>query len=329
MIEVSFPGLGIENFQLNPVAFEVFGLEVRWYGIFITLGMLAAFAYAIYRSKQEGFNADNLLDMGLYMIVFGVIGARLYYVLMSLDSYILPGRSAWENFLDMINIRGGGLAIYGGIIAGALTLYVYCRLMKKDWRRALDMVAPGVMLAQAMGRWGNFFNGEAHGGIVPEDSLLYFLRMGLNPNELTAGMAYVHPTFLYESLWNILGFILINVFLYKRKKFNGQIVLTYAAWYGFGRMFIEGLRTDSLYVGPFRISQVVGAVCFLAGTSLIVYMLIRCKKQERAGEYVPVFAALTEQSSENAVAEDTTDENLTDDTNNENNKENQDDGQAD
>ncbi len=329
MIEVSFPGLGIENFQLNPVAFEVFGLEVRWYGIFITLGMLAAFAYAIYRSKQEGFNADNLLDMGLYMIVFGVIGARLYYVLTSLDSYILPGRSAWENFLDMINIRGGGLAIYGGIIAGALTLYIYCRLMKKDWRRALDMVAPGVMLAQAMGRWGNFFNGEAHGGIVSEDSLLYFLRMGLNPNELTHGMAYVHPTFLYESLWNILGFVLINVFLYKRKKFNGQIVLTYAAWYGFGRMFIEGLRTDSLYVGPFRISQVVGAVCFLAGTSLIVYMLIRCKKLEKAGEYVPVFVALTEQSGENTATKDTVDEELTDDTNNENNKENQDDGQAD
>ena len=110
MIEVSFPGLGIDNFQLTPVAFEVFGLEVRWYGIFITLGMLAAFAYAYYRSKQEGFDLDNLLDMGLYMIVFGVIGARLYYVLMKLDTYILPGRSAWDNFLAMINIRGGGLA---------------------------------------------------------------------------------------------------------------------------------------------------------------------------------------------------------------------------
>jgi phosphatidylglycerol:prolipoprotein diacylglycerol transferase len=175
-----------------------------------------------------------------------------------------------------------------------------------------------------MGRWGNFFNGEAYGGIVSENSLLYFLRMGLKPNELTHGMAYVHPTFLYESLWNILGFVLINVFLYKRKKFNGQIVLTYAAWYGFGRMFIEGLRTDSLYVGPFRISQVVGAICFLAGTALIVYMLIRCKKQEKAGEYVPVFAALTEQNGEN-----TADENLTDHANNENNEENQDDGQAD
>ena len=294
MIEVSFPGLGINNFHLNPVAFELFGLEVRWYGIFITLGMIVAFCYAIYRSKQEGFTADNVLDMGLYIVIFGVLGARLYYVLMKLDVYIRPSRTLWENLLDMINIRGGGLAIYGGIIAGVLTLYLYCRLQKRDWRRALDMVAPGVMFAQAMGRWGNFFNGEAHGGIVAESSPLYFLRMGLDPNELVRGMAYVHPTFLYESLWNVLGFVLINVFVYKRKKFNGQIFLTYAAWYGFGRMFIEGLRTDSLYLGGgnsgIRVSQLVAAICFVGGTALIGYMLWRCKKQEASGEYVPVFA---------------------------------------
>lgn len=303
MIEVSFPGLGIDNFQLNPVAFEVFGLEVRWYGIFITLGMLAAFAYAYYRSKQEQFSAENLLDMGLYIIIFGVMGARLYYVLTSLDHYILPNRSAWENFVDMINIRGGGLAIYGGIIAGGLTLYFYCRWQKKDWRRALDMVGPGVMIAQAMGRWGNFFNGEAHGGIVGANSPLYFIRMGLSPNDLAPGMVYVHPTFFYESLWNAVGFVLINLFLYKRKKFNGQIFLTYVAWYGFGRMFIEGLRTDSLYVGPFRISQVIGALCFLVGTGLIVYMLIRCKKQEAMEEYVPVFANAAAQEGEQSTEE--------------------------
>ncbi|MBR5615514.1 MAG: prolipoprotein diacylglyceryl transferase [Clostridia bacterium] len=333
MIEVSFPGLGIDNFQLNPVAFEVFGLEVRWYGIFITLGMLAAFAYAYYRSKQEGFDLDNLLDMGLYIIVFGVIGARLYYVLMKLDTYILPGRSAWDNFLDMINIRGGGLGIYGGIIAGALTLYIYCRVKKKDWRSALDMVAPGVMIAQAMGRWGNFFNGEAHGTIVAEGSPLYFIRMGLYPNDLnTPSMAYVHPTFLYESLWNILGFVLINVFLYKRKKFNGQIILTYAAWYGFGRMFIEALRTDSLYLGGgdsgIRASQLVGFLCFVLGTALIIYMLIRCKKLEAKGEYVPVFAAVTAQANEE-VAEPASDALATDEINNENNEGDQNNGQAD
>ena len=300
MIEVAFPGLGIENFKLNPVAFEIFGLEVRWYGLCIVTGMILAFLYANYRAKQEGFTLDDLMDVGIYTILFGVLGARLYYVLMKLDTYILPNRSAWENFKDMINIRGGGLAIYGGIIAGALTLFVFCRIKKKDWRRLFDLVAPGVMIAQAMGRWGNFFNGEAHGGIVPEGSLLYFLRMGLKPNDLTPGMAYVHPTFLYESLWNILGFVLINVFIYKRKKFNGQIVLTYAAWYGFGRMFIEGLRTDSLYLGGgdsgIRVSQLVGFVCFVVGTALMVYMLIRTKKQEMAGTYVPVFEGVTMQA---------------------------------
>lgn len=331
MIEVSFPGLGIDNFHLNPVAFEVFGLEVRWYGIFITLGMVVAFCYAIYRSKQEGFSVDNVLDMGLYIVIFGVLGARLYYVLMKLDLYIRPSRTLWENLLDMINIRGGGLAIYGGIIAGALTLYIYCRLQKRDWRRALDMVAPGVMIAQAMGRWGNFFNGEAYGGIVPEKSLLYFLRMGLDPNELTSGMAYVHPTFLYESLWNILGFVLINVFLYKRKKFNGQIFLTYAAWYGFGRMFIEGLRTDSLYLGGgnsgIRVSQLVGFLCFVGGTALIVYMLMRCKKQEARGEYVPVFTAVASDESTSEEPKDGAEETA-EPTAQEQEKE-QDNGQAD
>ena len=194
------------------------------------------------------------------------------------------------------------------------------------------MVAPGVMIAQAMGRWGNFFNGEAHGGIVPEKSPLYFIRMGLDPNELTQGMAYVHPTFLYESLWNILGFVLINVFLYKRKKFNGQIVLTYAAWYGFGRMFIEALRTDSLYLGGgdsgIRASQLVGFLCFVLGTALIIYMLIRCKKLEAKGEYVPVFTAVTEQASEEN-AEQVTDAQAPDEITNDNNEENQTNGQAD
>ena len=313
MIEVSFPGLGIGNFKLNPVAFEVFGIEIRWYGLCIVTGMILAFVYANYRAKQEGFTLDNLLDVGIYTILFGVLGARLYYVLMKLDTYILPGRSAWENFKDMINIRGGGLAIYGGIIAGALTLFVYCRIKKKDWRRLFDLVAPGVMIAQAMGRWGNFFNGEAHGGIVGEGSPLYFLRMGLYPNDLnTSAMAYVHPTFLYESLWNILGFVLINVFIYKRKKFNGQIVLTYAAWYGFGRMFIEGLRTDSLYLGGgnsgIRVSQLVGFLCFVIGLGLMIYMFIRTKKQEARGEYVPVFAPVnkTEEEQEDEASESKT-----------------------
>ena len=281
IIQVAFPGLGIDTFELNKVAFPLFGLEVRWYGILITLGMIAAFGYAFYRCRQEDFTPDNVLDMGLYTVIFGIIGARLYYVLMEFEDYFSPDRSFFENLGEIVNIRGGGLAIYGGIIAGGLTLLIYCRIQKRDWRRALDMVAPGVMIAQAMGRWGNFFNGEAHGGLVAEGHLLYFLRMGLYPNDLgTKQMAYVHPTFLYESLWNVLGFVLINALLYRRKKFHGQVALTYLAWYGFGRMLIEGLRADSLYIGAIRVSQLVGLVTFIVGAVLLIYNFRKVKKSK-------------------------------------------------
>lgn len=313
MVDISFPGLGIETFSLNKTAFELFGLDVRWYGVCIMLGIIFAFGYTIFRSKQEGFTQDDVLDVGLYTVVAGILGARLYYVIMKPEIYFRADRTLWQNLSEIVNIRGGGLAIYGGIIGGALAILIYCYVRKKDWRRLLDMVSPGVMFAQAMGRWGNFFNGEAHGGIVTEGHPLYFIRMGLFPNDLhTPDMAFVHPTFLYESLWNILGFVLINAFVYRRKKFNGQIVLTYLAWYGFGRMLIEGLRTDSLYLGGgdegIRVSQLVGLLCFLACTGLIVYMLIRVKGQVRAGTYIPVFPApATAQAQETGEATDTTD----------------------
>lgn len=312
IVQVAFPGLGIETFKVNKVAFEMFGLDVRWYGVCIMLGMIVAFCYGMYRSRQEGFTHDDVLDVGLYMVVFGVLGARLYYILMKPEIYFRSDRTLWQNLGEMVNIRNGGLAIYGGIIAGILTILVYCHIKKKDFRRILDLAAPGVMFAQAMGRWGNFFNGEAHGGIVAEGHPLYFLRMGLYPNDLdTPTMAYVHPTFLYESLWNILGFVLINAFVYRNKKFNGQVAFTYLAWYGFGRMFIEGLRTDSLYLGNtnIRVSQLVGFLCFVVFTGLIVYMLVRVHKQVKAGTYVPVFPAAVSESNESEEATEQTIEN--------------------
>ena len=222
---------------------------------------------------------------------------------MKPEIYFRADRTLWQNLGEMVNIRGGGLAIYGGIIAGILTIIVYCRIKKKDFRRVLDLAAPGVMFAQAMGRWGNFFNGEAHGGIVAEGHPLYFLRMGLYPNDLhTPEMAYVHPTFLYESLWNILGFVLINAFVYRNKKFNGQVAYTYLAWYGFGRMFIESLRTDSLYLGNtnIRVSQLVGFLCFVVFTGLIVYMLVGVRKKMKEGSSVPVFPAPADEQTESA-----------------------------
>ena len=272
MVNISFPGIGIDQFSVNPVAFElpIFGgLEVRWYGLIITTGIILAMIYCYYRSKQEGITVDDLLDMAIYTIIFGIIGARIYYVLFSLDQY--------DSLLDAIAIWEGGIAIYGAIIAGALTIYVICKIKKIHFAKAFDMVAPAVMIGQILGRWGNFFNGEAHGGEVLESEFLYFIRMGLSHGEGARIIYYYHPTFLYESLWNLVGFIIINS-LYKKKKFDGQIVLMYATWYGFGRMLIEGLRTDSLYLGVFRISQIVGFVCFVVGAILLVLGFSKAKR---------------------------------------------------
>ena len=273
---VSFPGLGIEPFSFDRVAFDLFGKPIYWYGVIIMLGIVAAFIHAYLRCKQEGIKGDDILDVGLFTVIFGVIGARLYYVVTSLDTH------NYDSFIDVIAIWEGGLAIYGGIIAGTVAILLTCLYKKINPLKVMDTIAPGVALAQAMGRWGNFANGEAFGEIVTEGHPLYALRMGLVSSYSvdytnSTEMHYFHPTFLYESLWNIVGFVIITL-LYRKKKFNGQVTLMYFAWYGFGRMFIEGLRTDSLYVGSFRISQVVGAVCFLAGSALLVAGFILSSK---------------------------------------------------
>ena len=303
---VSFPGLGIEEFSLNNEAFVIGeSFSVYWYGIIITLGIIFAFVYAAFRGKYEGTKLDDLIDIALWTVILGVIGARLYYVLTKLDSYI-PNPFDFVQFIkNIFNVRGGGLAIYGGIICGALGIVLVTLKKKINTLKLLDMAAPGVMIAQAMGRWGNFFNGEAFGGIVSEGHPLYFMRMGLiSRNTMsefgTINMVYVHPTFLYESLWNLTGFILINIF-YKKKKFNGQVACMYLSWYGFGRMFIEGLRTDSLYVGPFRISQVVGLLCFVVFGGLLVAGLIYSKKLEGEAELAGFAKLLKPSLVENPV----------------------------
>ena len=269
---VSFPGLGIGEFSVDRVAIDLFGKPIYWYGVIIMLGIVAAFIHALLRSKQEGVKGDDILDVGIFTVLFGVLGARLYYVLTTLDSH------QYNSFIDVIAVWEGGLAIYGGIIAGCAAVVLTCLYKKLNPLKVTDAVAPGVGLAQAIGRWGNFMNGEAFGYEVAEDSLLYPFRMGLI-SDYTEGttMRYYHPTFLYESLWNIVGFVIITL-LYRKKKFNGQITLMYFTWYGFGRMFIEGLRTDSLLVGGFRISQVIGAVCFVVGAALLVTGFILTKK---------------------------------------------------
>ena len=255
MITISFPGIGIDSFSVNPVAFSIGSLEVRWYGIIITLGIIFSVFYCSYRAKQEGISYDDLLDMAIFTIPIAVIGARLYYVVFDNDH-------TYTSFMDVISIWNGGIAIYGAIIAGALTILCVCLVKKIKIFRAFDMVSPAVMLGQIIGRWGNFMNGEAHGSAIEEGSIFSFIRMGLSyrDNPITN---FYHPTFLYESVWNLIGFVIINL-LYKKKKFDGQVFFMYISWYGFGRAFIELLRTDSL--GPnddFRISHFVAAACFV------------------------------------------------------------------
>ncbi|MBQ5661717.1 MAG: prolipoprotein diacylglyceryl transferase [Clostridia bacterium] len=284
IVNISFPGLGIDEFSIRKIAFTLFGkLDVRWYGILITTGILLAVLYTVWRGKRnEKILSDDVIDVALVTVVLGVIGARLYYVLT--DS-----GNTYESFLDVIAIWQGGLGIYGGIIGGCLGIVLACRVKKLSWRKLLDMAAPGVMLAQAIGRFGNFCNGEAYGSLigettaftffgkehilnVGEGSLFHTLRMGLSPNMYSSVQTYYfHPTFLYESLWNLLGFALVNLF-YKHKRMDGQVFLFYVSWYGFGRMFIEGLRTDSLLIPgtDLRISQCVGLLCFVAGLVLFV-----------------------------------------------------------
>ncbi len=281
MTTVSFPGLGIEEFTMNRAAFSVFGKEIYWYAIFIVLGMIGAFVHAYLRCKREGVKPDDILDAGLWSVFASIPCARLFYVIFDFIEH--PER--YETLMDVIAIWDGGLAIYGGVIGGVIAILIVCRIKKQNPLRMLDIVSPGVMLAQTMGRWGNFVNGEAHGGVVAEGSPLYFLRMGLYDKvDGVYGFYYFHPTFLYESLWNLVGFVLITIF-YRKKKFNGQILLSYFAWYGFGRMFIEGMRTDSLWVVPgvIRVSQLLGGIFFVVGTGLIIAGLVLTRKGKLQG----------------------------------------------
>ncbi len=274
-VVISFPGLGIGEFVLDPVAFWV----VHWYGLIIVVGMVLAFLYATWRAKGLNVKSDHMLDLALFLIPCAVLGARLYYVLTTL------GEGGYHSFMDVIAIWNGGLAIYGGVIAGVITVFAVCRYKKLNSFDILDCIAPGLILAQSIGRWGNFVNGEAFGAVVAEGSPLYFLRMGvISPMSMDkfgdAAMHFVHPTFFYESLWNFAGFLLLH-FFYKKKSFSGEVTLWYATWYGLGRMMIEGLRMDSLMVGPFRISQLVAFVCFIGGAACIITKRILDRRNKK------------------------------------------------
>ena len=267
---IGFPRLGLGPFSISHTAFTIGFLSVQWYGIIIVLGMALACLYAFWRMKSVPLVVDDMLDIALVCIPSGIVGARLYYVLTSLENY----PTFWEAF----KIWEGGLAIYGGIIGGFIGVFAVCRHKKKSLLRVLDCIAPGVMIGQLIGRWGNFVNAEAYGVIGPYDFLGHtFDAASLaehNPFIMTVNGMYVHPTFLYESVWNLIGFLLINAF-WKHKKYDGQILLLYLTWYGFGRAVIEGFRGDSLYIGSLRISQLLAFICFAAGVILLIAFAVK------------------------------------------------------
>ena len=235
----------------DPIAFTIFGIDIRWYGILIAFGMMTAVLISCKRAPRHGITDDDVLDIALWMLPIGVIGARLYYVLFNLDYY--------KTLSSVLDIRSGGLAIHGGLIFGGLTVYAVCRHKGIRTLNVLDLFIPSVALAQAIGRWGNFFNGEAHGG--PTD-----LPWGI----LVDGVK-VHPTFLYESIWCVILFIALSYYDRHIRTANGQTFSLYLIFYSLERFFVEALRTDSLMIGPFKQAQVISLCAMAAGIMRCIY----------------------------------------------------------
>ena len=256
---ISFPSFGID---INPPrSFQLGPLTIHFYGAIIALGLVLAVLYASCRSREFGIKEDDLLDGVLWVTPFAILCARAYYCLFSWEQYA-------ANPIKVLYIWEGGLAIYGGVIGAVMGVLVFCHVKKIRTATILDLVLLGFLIGQSLGRWGNFFNREAFGAETDT-----FLRMGLM-NRYTEEVKYYHPTFLYESVWNAAGFLLLHL-LSKKRKYDGQIALGYAAWYGLGRTFIEGLRTDSLYWGPFRVSQLLAAVSCLAAVAVLIWQMFR------------------------------------------------------
>ena len=270
---ISFPSLGIE---VNPPRFlEVGPLTIYYYGLIIAIGLMLAVVYACKRSKEFGLKEDDIMDGVLWVTPFAIICARIYYCAF-----------AWEEYaadpISVLYIWNGGIAIYGGVLGAILGMAVLCRVKKIKLLPVLDLILMAFLIGQSIGRWGNFMNREAFG--APTEN---FLRMGLL-NSKTGLVEYYHPTFLYESLWNACGILVLH-FLSKKRRYDGQIALSYAAWYGLGRVWIEGLRMDSLYWGPFRVSQWLAGISCI--TAIVILLWQSRKPHDPAKMWVNVVAA--------------------------------------
>lgn len=261
---IGFPGLGLE-FHINRIAFTVFGFDIYWYALILLSGFLLGLLFVGLTCKKYGVSVDNIWDIAFWGLIFGLLGARIYYV--AFDPGCLDG-----NWLNFFKLWEGGIAIYGAVIGAVLSTFVYCRLHKLPVLKVFDVCTPGLLIGQCVGRWGNFVNAEVYGDVT---TLPW--RMTIN-----GGMG-VHPLFLYESLWNLLGFILIVLFRDK-KKADGQIFFSYCLWYGVGRLFLEGMRQKEyiLYLIPNKlgISQLVAIIAIISSAIILVYLSKKDKKTE-------------------------------------------------
>ena len=282
---VQFPNLGIEV-TINRVAFSVFGFDIYWYGVIFAFTIIRGASVAIYLGKKLGINDDDFIDIIMLGTVFGIIGARAYYVAFAPFEY--------ETLWDMINLRDGGIGIYGGLIAGLVSGWFLCKWKKINFFDAADCIFTGFLFGQTFGRWANFMNQEAFGtntdglfGMISESTTRYLARVA--PSLAQQGITVdpnmpVHPTFLYESVWCAIGFIILYRH-FKNRKFRGEMLCMSGAWYGFGRFFIEGLRTDSLATnGGLRTSQIIAVVTVAAAVIFIVFNYMKINKKQEAGE---------------------------------------------
>ena len=262
---ITFPNLGI---SVNPsrVAFNVLGKDIYWYGIIIAAGFLLAVIYAMRRAPSFGLNEDNILDMLFVAVPLAIVCARLYYCIFYWDLYR-------DNPIAILYVWEGGLVIYGGVIGAVIGVAIFCRVKKLPIGPLLDVGSLGLLIGQMIGRWGNFMNREAHGAVTDG-----FFKMGIA--DAAGNVTYYQPTFLYESVWNLVGFVALH-FYSKRRKFDGEVFLLYLAWYGLGRAWIEGLRTDSLYLfnTGIRVSQLLAALSCVAAIAVLVYVRVVRKPQ--------------------------------------------------
>lgn len=249
---------------MNPVAFNIGNFEIRWYGILIVLGIFIGMFIAYYNSNKLNLDFEKIIDGFLVAFPCAIVGARAYYVFFEFDNFK-------NNIWSIFNLRTGGLAIHGGLIGALIGTIIYCKFKKIEMMKYLDVVAPSLILAQAIGRWGNFMNGEAHGDVVSYEFISKF------PEFIQKGMYldghYYNPTFLYESMWNLIIFLILMIILHKKKSNeNGVVIASYAVLYSVGRLFIESLRTDSLMIGNIRMAQFMSILGVIIGITYIIYV---------------------------------------------------------